>query len=184
MSWLIDNATGFCILLGIIAAGLVVVWRFNGRVKYLGYAAGVLVIAGLIWLLTLFIPTDSRQMETNVHEMARAVEEGKIEDLIKHVSKDFRYEQMTREDLRARAQDAIKRHAVTNIRISRFDAQVSPEKRTAKTTFLVAATADRDILVRAEADFVLEGDQWKLKTVQFYSPIGNKDQPIRLPGLP
>ena len=73
MSWLVDNANSLYILLGAIAAGFVVGWKLNARVKFLGYAAGILVLMGVIWALTLFVVSDSKQLEKNVHAMADAV---------------------------------------------------------------------------------------------------------------
>ena len=75
----------------------------------------------------------------------------------------------------------IEQHKVTHVRISSFRPEVSRGEKFAKTSFLVKATANKEILFRTEADFVLEGEQWKLKTMRFYSPAGGEE--IDLPGL-
>ena len=184
MSWFVDNAITLSILFGLVAAALLMIWRSNRQNKYLGFAAGAIALIGLIWLLTLFVPTDRKQLEANVREMAHAVEAGKIDDLFKHVSKDFRHGQTTRAELYAFTQDAIKQHAISDIRISHFRVgELSREKRLAKTSFLVAASADREARLRAEADFVLEDGKWKLQTMRLYNPFVNQDQEIDWPGF-
>src|SRR4051794_31625138 len=100
MSWLIDNANTIYLLLGIVAAGLVIAWKMNQRVRFLGYAAGVLVLIALVWLLTQFTaPTDRKQLEDNVNAMSQAIIDGKTDELFKHISRDFRYKDMTRDIL-------------------------------------------------------------------------------------
>jgi hypothetical protein len=111
------------------------------------------------------------------------VEDKRLGDLFKHISNDFNYKGKTREMLYDFAQSRIKQHAVTNIRISSFRVEeISRATKFAKTSFLVAASADREILFRTEADFVLEGEQWKLKTLRFFRPIGGQDQEFDMIG--
>ena len=185
MSWLIDNATGIYLLLLVIAAGFVVAWRFNQRVKCLFIAVGVLVLLGLFWVLTLFITTDAKQLEGSVNAMARAVEAGKVDDLFKHVSKDFDYHTMTRDELYRLARKAIEGNKVNNISVKQFKVlDGSRSSKKARTSFVISGSAaDFSFFYRVEADFVLEGEQWKLKTMRFYNPAVNHDQEIRLPGI-
>lgn len=185
MSWLVDNTPTICILFGLIAAAFVVTWRFNQRVKFLGYAAGVLVLLALFWVATRFIDTDGKQLETNVHAMATAVTAGKVDDLFKHISKDFQYKEMTRDMLYAAARKAIEDHKVTDINITKFrPGVISREKKSATASFLISGSAvDFNFFYRVETDFILEGDAWKLKTMRFYNPIVNQDKEIRLPGI-
>ncbi len=185
MSWLVDNTNTICILLGLIAAALVATWRFNQRVKFLGYAVGVLVLLVLFWLATRIIETDSKQLEKSVGAMAQAVMDGKVDDLFKHISKDFVYKEMTRDMLYAAARKSIESHRVKNIRISKFRMEEPIlAKKSARTSFLISGSAvDFDFFYRVETDFVWEGDTWKLKTMRFYNPVVNQDQEIRLPGI-
>src|SRR2546423_2920677 len=125
MSWLVDNATTFSILLGLVAAGLVMIWRSTGQNKYLGYAAGAVALIGLIWLLAWLVPTDAKQLRKNVDSMADAVVAGNVDDLFKHISKDFVYEyggtKMTRDQLYEAARLSIKRGQVGSVNISNFE---------------------------------------------------------------
>ena len=68
MSWLVDNANGLYVWLAVVAAGLVVAWRFNQRVKFLGLAAIPVLLIGLIFLLTRFFVSDSKQLETTLDD--------------------------------------------------------------------------------------------------------------------
>jgi hypothetical protein len=171
----------------VIAAGLVVAWRFNARVKFLIYAAGVLVVMGLIWVLTLFVTSDSKQLENNVREMASAIEAGRMDDLFQHVSKDFHYKELSREGLYAVAQKAMAARRVNSVAITQFRVdEASRTNKFAKTRFQVTIHSrdmDRPYIFVTEGDFVLEGDAWKLKTMRFKRPLVNQDEEISLPGL-
>ena len=186
MSWFIDNANVLYILLGIIAAGLVVAWRFNQRVKFLGYAAGVLVVIGVLWLLTLFVPTDRKQVENNVNAMAKAVVDGKVDDLFKHISKDFAYKGKTREMLYEAARRSIQGNQISNVRITQVKVNESRAKKSAQVSFNVtawAAQGETPYPFLTKAEFVLEGEQWKLKTMKFFKAFVDTDQEIDIPGL-
>jgi hypothetical protein len=184
MSWLVDNANALYVLSAIMSASLIVAWRFNQRVKFLGLAVIPLLVIGLIFLLTLVVVSDSKQLEMNVNAMAEAVVAGKVDDVFKHVSKDFRWKGIDRELMYAGVKKSIEGHKINGVRISSFRIEeVSRATKLAKTSFLVTAKADSEIMFRTEADFVLEGDEWKLKTMRFYRPVGGQDQEIDLPGL-
>jgi hypothetical protein len=181
MSWLVDNAFTFYVILGVVAVGLLLVWRNNRQTKYLAYTAGVLVLIGLVWLATQFYVSDSKQLENNVNAMADAVIKKNVDDLFKHISKDFRYRLMDRDAMYARVKAIIGLHEITDIRISSFHVDsLSRAEKFAKTSFLVTPNPDKNMF-RAEADFVLEGDQWKLKTLRFFMATGGQE--IEIPGL-
>jgi hypothetical protein len=181
MSWIVDKAFTLYVLLGIIAAGLLFLWYGNRQRKYLGYTAGVLVAIGLVWLVTLFFTSDSKQLEQNVRAMRDAVLARNVDELFKHVSKDFRYKAMDRDTMYAAVKALIGQLNVTDIGITTFHIEdVSRKKRLARTSFVVTPHPNREMF-RTEADFVLEGDQWKLKTLRFYGPAGGQE--VDVPGL-
>ena len=182
MSWVVDYANALYVLLGIVAVGLLFIWRNSRQTKYLGYTGGVLILIGLVWLATQFIDSDSKQLESNVHAMADAVVAGKVDDLFKHISKDFIWKGIDRDKMYAGVKLAIGQHKITHVRISTFRVEeVSRSQKFAKTSFLVKAAANEEILLRTEADFGLEGEEWKLKTLRFFGPAGGQE--IDLPGL-
>jgi hypothetical protein len=184
MSWFVDNANALYVLLGVVAAGMAFAWRRNRQVKFLGYAAGPLVLIGLLLLMTRVVVSDAKQLELNVHAMADAVVAGNVDELFKHISKDFRFKEMTRDTLYAKTQRTIKADRIKYVQIKNFNVdEIARDKKLAKTRFRVIASADQESIFVTQADFVLEGDQWKLKTMRFYNPFVNQDQEIDLPGL-
>ena len=185
MSWLVDNAWTLYILFGLIAVAMVLIWRSNRQNQYLAYAGAAIGLGVLIWILTLLVPSDRRQIESNVHAMGQAVMDGKVDDLFKHISKDFAYHTLTRDDLYKATRTAIERHKVDGIHIANFKVEeLSREKKLARASFRISGTADSfSFFYRVETDFVLEGDKWMLKTMRFYNPVANQDQELRLPGI-
>ena len=138
----------------------------------------------LIFLLSHFVVTDSKQLELNVNAMRDAVVAGNVDELFTHVSKDFRYKGIDRDLMYAAVKRAMGDHRVNGVRISSFHVdEVSRANKFARTSFLLTADADKEIMLRTEADFVLEGEQWKLQTMRFYRPIGGMNEEIELPGL-
>jgi hypothetical protein len=184
MSWLVDNVNVLYVLLIIISAGLVVAWRFNQRVKFLLLAGVPPLVMILLYLLTMVWITDRAQIEQNVHEMADSVQRGNVDGVFKHISKDFKTEnETTRETLYQLAQQSIKANQVNEILIRGFKVtELSRDQKVAKATFYVHANAGGEVRIFiTDADFVLEGDRWLLKTVTFLMPGSN--QKISVPGL-
>jgi hypothetical protein len=184
MSWLIDHANILYILLGIVALGFVTAWWVNKRVKFLAYAGITLLLIGVVWLLTLVVPTDRREIQQHVQAMADAVVRGDDNELFKHVARDFRYKDMTREQLAAVIKGVAARHKITEVKIWEFDFdEVSREQRTAKARFKATVFDAESVLamVLCIATFTREDDQWKLQTIDFRN-ASNPDQPM--PGAP
>jgi hypothetical protein len=181
MSWIVDNAIPLYILFGFIAAGLLLIWYNNRQPKYLCYAAGALAGVGLVWLLSMFFISDRQQLALNIRAMRDAVLERDAHKLFKHVSKDFQYKIMDRDAMYVAVKAHIAQLKVEDIGITgvQFD-EVSREKRFAKISFQTTPHPDRRQF-RTEADFVLEGEQWKLKTIRIYGPAGGDE--IEVPGL-
>ena len=69
------------------------------RVRTLFVIVGVLGLGALFWLLTLWIPTDRKQMQENLWAMGRAVLDRKPQDLSKHLAKDFRFQNLSRDEI-------------------------------------------------------------------------------------
>ncbi|MBI2804388.1 MAG: hypothetical protein HYX68_05310 [Planctomycetes bacterium] len=184
MSWLIDNANSLYILLAIVAAGFVVAWRFDQRVKYLGYAAGVLALLGLFWLVTQFVTTDAKQIKDNVKAMADAVVAGKVDDVFQHVSRDFKYKDLTREALYELVRDAMKAGEVSGIRITKYETlEISRAKKVATVRFngnVTSPQIEHAHPFTLQLTFVLEGEQWKLKTLKRYKYFVDTDREIDL----
>lgn len=185
MNWLVENSTGVYLLLAVVAVGLAAFGWLQQRVKFYAYAVGVLVLLLLVWLLINHAPSDRRQLEDNVHAMKDAVLLGSDEALLKHLSKDFRYQNATRDDIARAAREAVKGNRVESIRITKFSTdEINRDKKSARVRFRVTAWAagqDQPFMFNVIADFVLEGTEWKLRTVRFLNPWVNQDEEIVAP---
>jgi hypothetical protein len=185
MSWIVDNANVLMVLFAVIAAGLVIAWRSNSNARYLLYAAGALALVGLIWLVSIFGTSDRKQIHDHINAMSDAVVTGKMDDLFKHISPEFRYKDMTRDDLFRNAQAAVKVYKVRQVRITAFRVdELSRDTKTAKARFRASVwwgEKEDPYLMSVQTDFVLEGEQWKLKTMRFYNPLVDQDKEIDLP---
>jgi hypothetical protein len=185
MSWLVDNANIVYILLGLVALGFLVAGWLTRRVKFFALALIPLAVIGLFWLLTRTVVTDRQQIHNSIDAMAAAVVNQDGEALFKHVSKEFLHKGMSRKEMHDRVGRAIKLHKVKQAFISDFTAtEVSRATGKAKASFRVRVDDQGGEIVffaRCETDFVLEADQWKLKSIDFFNPVANQDQPLDIP---
>jgi hypothetical protein len=180
MSWLADNANYVYILLGLVVLGFLSAGWITRRVKYFALSGIPIVLMVLFWLLTRLVVTDQQQLQTAVDEMANAAIKGDAAGLFKHVSRDFRHKQMTREQLAGFIKNAVATHKITEVKIREFEAEASRATRSAKVSFR-ASIFDKDsvlAVVFCIGDFVLEDDQWKLKAIEFRN-AANPDQPMQ-----
>jgi hypothetical protein len=183
MSWLIDSANTWYLLLGIVGLGFGTAWWMNRRAKYLlGVAAAAALIA-LLWLLTRLVVTERQQLELNVRAMAEAVVEGKADVLLNYFAGDFEFQGRKRKDLADGVVRGAKQFQVTEIVISAFDVE---ELKDLRATVFFRATVrhrgeDRPYLVACRASFVKENERWRVREVRFYNPLVNQNQPIALP---
>ena len=177
MSWLVDHVNILYILLGIAALGLLTAGWVTRRVKFFLHAAIPLTLIGLVWLLTQLIVTDSKQIELDVHAMKDAVLRRDADALMSHVSEDFRYEGVNKAMLGAGMKKTLEMHNVTEIHITQFEIkELSREKRHAKADFLVRVDSGNDMVFfgLCVTEFGLEGDQWRLKGIDFFRHPGNQ----------
>lgn len=181
MSWFIDNANILYILLGIIALAFIGAWWVNKRVKSPAYAGIVVLLIAAVWLVAHFVPTDRKEIEHSVQTMADAVVRGDDKELFKHVARDFRHNNLNREQLAAIVKGIAAQHKISEVKIWQFGfAEVSPQKDVAKAHFN-ATVFDGEgnplRIVLCLATFTREDDQWKLQAIDFREP-GRPDQPL------
>lgn len=182
LDWFVDNANVVYIVLGLIVLALAVSWWLNRRVRTLVIAAGIIALAAVFWLLTILIPTDRKQIQANLWAMRQAVLDRKADDLIKHWAKDFRFQGRSRDDLARAIAAAASQFKVDNINLWEFDVK-SLEDDKAEIWFRCVANAKDGgtFLAICKANFVKEGELWKLQRAAFFQPIANTDQEIALP---
>ncbi len=184
MSWLIDNANVLYILLGLAALGLLTAFWLNRRVKLLAYAAVPVALIVLVWLLTVFVPTDRKQIEHNVEAMADAVVRKDLPAFFQHVARDFRYKQMTRDQVGQVIAATVDQYKITEIKVWEFELEdVSRSNGSARGHFKTSVFGKDGLLgvVYCIARFTLEDGQWKLRAIELRD-ARNPDQPM--PGAP
>ena len=182
MHWLVDHAGTVYLLLGIVALSLLAAFWLNRRVKFLGLAAGVLLVMVLFWLLSRAVITDRKQIELNLRAMAAAAVEGKADKLLPYLASDFHYEGVVdRRTAEGWMRRGLERHKPSDIVIWNYEAtEVSRERKKAKVGFNVRASGPfGEAMYYFRCDFVLENDVWKVQTFEVFNPIN--EQKTRLP---
>jgi hypothetical protein len=181
MSWFVDNANLWYVLLGMVALGFGTAWWLRRKTKYL---LGTIVAVGvifLLWLLTRLIVTDRQQLELDVRAMAAAVLASKSDVLLKHLANDFEFQGLKRQDIGDHAGQVAKRYRISDIVISAFDVEELKER---SATVYFRATIhgpDGPHMLGCRVFFVKENDQWRVKEVGVYNPLVNQNQPITVP---
>src|SRR5689334_16404862 len=120
MSWLIDNASIWYVLLGIIALGFGTAWWLRRTKQYLVGLGITVAVIGLLWLLTQLVLTDRKQIETSIHAMADAAVAGKADVLLNHFSSDFTLHGKKGRDLADAAILGARQHKLSDIVIRNF----------------------------------------------------------------
>src|SRR4051794_32070716 len=102
LSVLLDQANILYFLLGTAALALVVYGWLRGRARYWLYAGVCVALIGVLWLLGQLVITDRKQIVLNLDAMAKATVDQLPDALFRHVSRDFRFGNLSREETYAR----------------------------------------------------------------------------------
>jgi hypothetical protein len=169
--WLVDNAN--LVLLILVLAGLVlgVGWWMTRRGAYVLGLAGVIALAILVWVLSLLIVTDRRQLVLTVQEVARKVNNKDLAGAFLHFADDVELEingvkrELTREALQKMAASYFKPGQITGINVADVDVD-RVERPTAVVSFYVSAT-DQPGIARCEAKCRLTGERaWRVTALK------------------
>lgn len=185
-SWLVEDPAVLYILLFTIALFLAVAWWRTRQRKLAAGLAGVVLVAGLVWLLDTLIVTDHERLLLNLESLADAARRRDLDRIFQHISSSFRYGGMDRTAFRRRADDAVRRFGVEEITLWDFKPlQVSSASRTASVEFLAKARGNwsKGEFFLCRAEFVLEGDQWRMKGFQLFNPAVDTQRPVDIPGF-
>ena len=182
LTWPVDNANLIYVALGLIVLGLGVSWYLNRRVKTLAVIAAVIVVGVFFWLLTLIIPTDSKQIVDSVWAMRQAVLDRKPGDLTKHWAKNFVFKNASGTELARDVTDKAAKFNVNDIHLWDFDVKsVTDEKGEIWFRCRAGDQGGTQFLALCKADFVKERETWKLQRIRFFNAVANTDQEIPLP---
>jgi hypothetical protein len=181
MHWIVDNANLFYFLLtAALLILLAMAWssRETRHWTFAGIAAGMIV---LLWLLTRVIVTDRQAIGLNLETMATSVVNKNPDAVLKHVSKDFKYGRLSREDLFKLVDASVRSHNVGYVKL--WDKQIIVNGDTADVRFNFRADAKggQQYPASAQAKFVRENGQWKLREVQVFK-LGTTERQY-IPGV-
>jgi len=181
--WLVDNPNTVYISLGLVAIVFLALFWNDGRVKNLVCVAIVVLIGVLLWLLTLTVMTDRGQIRSNMEEIALGAVRHDSQKMRKFLSDTFEYGHLKGKDSADHVVDTAKHFGVNGYKIWDFEVeQLSHEKREAKIFFRLRVDAlDGQFLGACRGTFVLEGDTWRLKTIQMFKFVGDAEQPYQPP---
>jgi hypothetical protein len=184
--WVVDNAFWLYVAFALAFLALAPAYWVTREWKYLISLGVVLVLTGLVWLLSLLIVTDRKQLYATVLEMADAVVAKKPDGVVKHLATSFHFKGRSKASAREGLAYAIRQNPIENINIRDFSVlSLSRENRTAEVEFRAYVTSGRDIVnvpVWCKADFVLEGDDaWRLETIRITHGFVNSNQEVPIP---
>jgi uncharacterized membrane protein (Fun14 family) len=177
LAWLVDHAHVVYFVLGVIVLGLLVSFWLKRRVRTLFFALVGVALIALFWLLTVIVPTDRKQIEANLWEMALAARDKRSSDLVKHLTRDFVFQGRNRDET---GKVAVK-HRVDSVNLWEFDWKEVTDTR-AEVWFRCVAHGDGGtFLAICRATFVKEGELWKLQRISFHQPVANTNEEIAIP---
>lgn len=87
-----ENPTPLYLVLGAAAVVVVALFVTSRRVLYLGILAGLVVLAGLVFLIDVLVETDREAVQRKTHLLADCAARGDLAGLELLFSKDFRTE--------------------------------------------------------------------------------------------
>ena len=172
IGWLIENASLFYALLAIAALALIAGWWMTRQGQYLlGLVAVVLLGVGL-WLLATFAETDQKRIKRLVEEMAAGVREGDENKILPHLSESFVFRNMKLDLFRGLVRRHLQNRRANDVTVSKFSfPKLSRDQGTAEVEFWAHTEETMGGPVRCEAEFVLEGEAWRMRKLELF--IGN-----------
>jgi hypothetical protein len=179
LGWLVDNFGLVTFVLGAIAVGCFAYAWSTGRGRY--YAIGLVPVAliAIVWLAGRFFLTDSQRIVRDLDEMAHGVETGNFDEVLRHVSKEFKTDALSAADLAGRIKGTLKGMKV-DIRLWNQTVEVKGNSAEAYFNFKVDGDGGT-YAASAKGLFIREDGEWKLNGLKTYS-LGTLE-PMHIPGV-
>jgi hypothetical protein len=185
-SWLVEDPTPVYILLAVAVAVLAAAYWNTRKRAYLFGIAGVLLLAGAVWLIDFLVVTEREKLNATVASMGRALRALDTDRVFQHISESFEYGGMKKAGFQETVRRGIRQFQVQDLQIWNVEIRdLNPEKRTAKVEFNAKAKGNwsggADYYL-VEADFALEPDgQWRMRHFTLHNPFANTRDPIGIP---
>jgi hypothetical protein len=185
-SWLVEDPTPVYVLLAVAALVLAAAYWNRRKRSYLFGIAGVLLLAGVVWLIDFLVVTERERLAATVKSMGQAVKAMDVDRVFQHISDSFEssglkksaFQEVVRRNVRVYEAREMQ---IWDVEIKELDA----EKRTANVEFLAKVRGnwsggEEFYLVRAE--FVLEADgQWRMRHFTLHKPYADTRDPLSIP---
>jgi hypothetical protein len=184
LEWLVDHAYLFYLALGFIGLLLIARWWLT-RQRTLLIALGIVAsLAVLVFLLTLFIDSDQKQLDRIVHEMSGGVKKGALDRTFAHISEKFQTQGrgigINKSQLRKFAEDAIKNYGIEEVTV--WQVEVEHLQRPNATVSFMAKAGGYSQFFLVRANFVREGDgHWRMVDFKLFNPVVDTNQPLQWP---
>jgi hypothetical protein len=181
--WLVDDPSVLYVLLGVIALGLVVGLGLKREGQWLKiWLLSLLVVAvliGVVIALDALVVTDGEKIVTTLEQMTEAVKKRDTSGIMNHVSKDFEARSLNRAGLEDRIKFAFSQGVDEVVIFDIEPIEVPSGSREAKVRFTAKAKQRGSDIAdprgyQVEATFVLEGDEWRMKTFLARDPQDNR----------
>ncbi len=204
-SWLVDDPSVFYLVLGLVALGLGTGWWMNrgkeDRTIWQGLMAGRLTrkqqymvglfLVGLLFVLvvvlSLSVVTEFKRIQWVIKDMSDGVAHQDIDRIFQHVSEEFHTQRgTTKSQFRPVVERYMKSGEIQKVKVWDFDAvEISREKGLAIIDFQVKGEGNLEregqLGYRCRAVFVLEDDQWRVKTFDLFPPHIDPDSKEYIP---
>jgi len=186
--WLFEGKPTVYLLLGVLGLILLVLWWRSRKKALLAGVVVVALLALIVFLLSILVPTDRKQIDLSVREMAEGVRVRDLNRSFAQISEEFRRGDWNKRTLRQHADNALANLNIKEIRT--WDFEVDEVKRdgnkgTAKVHFSVKVVGEfpgSDAFYICRAEYMLDGDgKWRMRTFDLFNPAVNADTPVALP---
>ena len=182
--WLVDNANLVLLVLGLVALGFGVHFWLTRRGASLVGLGGVIALMGLVWVLSMLVVTDRKQLVLIVDDVAARLNKRDLAGAFNHFEDRVRLEidgegkSPTRGELVAMATELFKKGQIEEIRVRNVEVE-KVDRPNAVVSFGVYTNLGYG---QCQAECVLHGEKdWRVKKLKIELPPGGPKW-IRLPG--
>jgi hypothetical protein len=169
--WLVDNANLVLLVLILAALLLGVGWWLTRRGAFVLGLAGVIALAVLVWVLSLLIVTDRKQLVRTVEDVAQRINSRDLDSAFRHFADEVELDingnkqKLTREQLQKLAASYFKKGQISGIAVRDVDVD-KVERPVAVVSFHVRPT-DQPGIARCEATCRLMGERdWRVTALK------------------
>jgi hypothetical protein len=192
LDWLVDEPTNAYLVLGTVALLCGAVWWETRQGRILLGVGAAIVLALVVWLLSVLIVTDRRRLIDSIQQMSAAVAQRDTDGIFRHISRDFQLGNLGQQPFRQFVAEVLRNGEVTSVEAWDFvrPAEItrSPDGKqgTARITFMAKPKGPQvqdNVGYRVRATFVLEADgKWRMTTFTIHNPVNDAEMDIpRLP---